>query len=88
MSMTNEEIEQVFRQMHERITDAFLRFEALRVTLEQSHSPEFHQRFESNLADLEKRWAQSFEANLTRTLEEQNRELMRLLLERHEGTKQ
>ena len=45
-----DEAQKILLEMHNRITDGFLRFEALRVTLGESVSPEFHQRFEANLA--------------------------------------
>ena len=86
--MTDEELQKVLRQMHDRITDGFLRFEALRVTLEESVSPEFHQRFQENLAVIQQRWEQSLQSHLVQNLEDQKRELMRLLLERHEGKQQ
>jgi len=87
-AMTDEELQKVLREMHDRITDGFLRFEALRVTLEESVSPEFRERFEANLALIQKHWEQSLQAHLVKNLEDRKHELMRLLLERHEGKKQ
>lgn len=86
--MTDEELQKVLREMHDRITDSFLRFEALRVTLEESVSPEFHQRFGENLAVIQKKWEESLQSHVLQNMEDRKRELMRLLLERHEGKKQ
>lgn len=85
--MTPEEIERVFRQMHDRLTDVFLRFEALRVTLEQLGSLPPGQ-FDQNLKALQQKWELSLQTHLIRNLEDENRELMRLLLQLHEGTTQ
>jgi len=86
--MTEDELEQQLRQLHDRITDTFLRCEALRVTLEGLGFPDFQERFQANLAAIEKQWEQVLQSHLARNLEDRKRELMRLLLERHEGKKQ
>lgn len=86
MSLKPEEIDRLLKQLHDRLTDGFLRFEALRVTLEQSGLS--HDLFEQNLKTIQERWEISLAKYLVRTLEDENRELMRLLLELHDGTKQ
>ena len=85
--MTEDERQQQIKALHGRVTDVFLRFEALRVTLEQLGILPRGQ-FDRNLTILQEKWEQAMAKSLARTLQDENRELMRLLLELHEGTKQ
>jgi hypothetical protein len=72
--------------IHERITDCFLRLEALRVSLEEAGFP--RELFEKNLAMIQAQWAERYQEHLVDYLRGEKEKLTRLLLELHEGRPQ
>jgi len=82
-----DELRKLYQEIQNRITDFSLRLLAIQ-TLLQERGVFSNADVEARLEELQQLWALRLRTNLHEGLEKRKQELMRQLLELHEGTEQ